>query len=417
MGAVAGLLAASSATWATDGYFSNGYGIKSKGRAGVAQTSTDDAFGAANNPATLSFAEDRVDVGIDWFMPTRSAERTGPAIPLNGKVTSDHDHFFIPELGYRQALNEQWSVGLAIYGNGGMNTDYQSGQLNLGPGATEQNLLAGPGRLGVNLSQLLIAPGVSWKFAEGHAIGLAPVIAYQRFEAYGLGAFAGISQDATAMTDSGTDHSWGGGVRLGYLWNVSTTVSLGASYSSRVYATGFDRYRGLFAGDGTFDIPQSVAVGLGWQATSAVRLGLDYKWIDNASIPAVGNSSSRPGALGLEDGPGFGWRSISVVKAGVDWALCDSFVLRGGYGFAENPVRSEDVTFNIVAPGVIQHHLTFGATYKLGRHEISAAYMHAFENSVSGESKFVAFGMAPAGTRETVRMSQDSVGIQYSWKF
>ncbi|MEI7728680.1 MAG: outer membrane protein transport protein [Verrucomicrobiota bacterium] len=402
---------------ATDGYFSHGYGIKAKGRAGVALTETDDAFGGANNPAALTWADNQLNLGIDWFRPDRSAERTGPAKPFNARVVSDSRDFFIPEIAYKRAFGKEFSLGISIYGNGGMNTDYSGGQLNLGPGATSQNLLAGSGHLGVNLSQLLIAPTVAWKFAENHSIGLAPILAYQTFKAYGLQAFSPLSQDATALSNVGNDYSFGGGARLGYLWKVTPDVSLGAAYSSRVYTSRFDKYRGLFAGNGSFDIPQSVGVGIGWQALPALRLGVDYKWIDYASIAAVGNPSSNAGQLGQEHGPGFGWRSISTVKVGADWQVTKALTFRAGYGFSENPVQARDVTFNILAPAVVQHHLTFGATYDFGRHDISVFYLHAFENSVTGESKFVALGKAPAGTRETIAMSQDSIGIAYSYKF
>jgi long-chain fatty acid transport protein len=402
---------------ATDGYFSDGYGMKAKGRAGVSLTESDDAFGGANNPATLARAVNRVDVGVDWFRPERSAERTGPALPLNGSVTSDRDNFFIPELGFKYSLNPDWALGLTVYGNGGMNTFYPAGQLNLGPGASGLNLLAGRGELGVDLSQMLIAPTVAWQFATDHAVGLSPIIAYQRFKAYGLSAFAPLSQDPGALTDQGVDESWGAGVRVGYLWNVTETVALGAQYSSPVFCERFEKYRGLFAGDGSFDIPQSVGVGLGWQALPQLHLGVDYKWIDYASVDPVGNSSSNAGLLGQSSGPGFGWESISVVKVGADWKVAEHWTLRAGYSFNENPVPSSDVTFNIVAPGVIQHHVTGGLTFAFGRHEITAAYMHGFENSVTGQSKFVALGMAPPGTQEEITMAQNSFGLAYSFKF
>ena len=61
------------AAQATDGYFSHGYGMKSKGRAGASAAMTDDAFGGANNPATMAFAGSRMDLGLDWFRPDRSA--------------------------------------------------------------------------------------------------------------------------------------------------------------------------------------------------------------------------------------------------------------------------------------------------------------------------------------------------------
>ena len=403
--------------YATDGYFSNGYGIKSKGRAGVSLVETSDAFGGANNPATIAWTADRFDGGVDWFRPARDAERTGPATPFNGQTTSSSNDFFIPEFGLKYSINNDFAVGLTVYGNGGMNTDYSPGQLNLGPGATGLNLLAGPGRLGVDLNQLLIAPTVAWKFTPNQSIGLAPLIGYQQFKAYGLAAFSSLSQDPSALTDKGYDHAFGVGVRIGYLWNISPTFSAGAAYSSPVFMQRFKVYRGLFAENGSFDIPQNAGVGVGWQALPTLHVGVDYKWIDYAGVASVGNSGSNAGLLGQDNGPGFGWHSINVVKVGADWKALEQLTLRAGYSYNDNPIHSSDVTFNILAPGVIQHHLTVGATYVFGRQELSLAYMHGFYNSVSGESRFVAFGMAPAGTRETISMYQDSFGLQYSLAF
>jgi long-chain fatty acid transport protein len=150
---------------------------------------------------------------------------------------------------------------------------------------------------------------------------------------------------------------------------------------------------------------------------TSLRLSADYKWIDYASIAGVGNPSSNPGLLGQKTGPGFGWRSVSVFKFGADWKATEAITLRSGYAFSQNPVRPSDVTFNILAPGIVQHHLTFGATYGWGRHEVTLAYLHAFKNSVTGPSAFVPMSFAPPGTTETVSMSLDSVALEYSFKF
>ena len=415
------LIAATAATgYATDGYFSDGYGVKSQGRAGVALTETDDAFGGANNPATTVWAADRLDTGISYFRPIRSADRTGatgPAAALNGRVTSIHDDFFVPEFGFKHALSRDVAVGVTVYGNGGMDTYYNPGQLNLGPGHSGLNLLAGPGALGVDLQQMLVAPTVAWKITPNQSVGLSPIIGYQRFKAYGISAFGGLSQDPTALTDRGYDQAFGGGVRVGYFWNITPVVAVGAAYSSPVFFQTFDKYRGLFAGNGSFDIPQNVGAGVGWQALPSLRLSVDYKWIDYADIAPVGNSSSNPGQLGQSGGPGFGWRSISVIKFGTDWNVTDHWTLRAGYSYNENPVPSQSVTFNILAPAVTQQHLTVGSTYEFGRQEVSVSYVHAFRNSVTGASQFVALGQAPAGTSETIAMYQDVVGVQYSYKF
>ena len=90
--------------------------------------------------------------------------------------------------------------------------------------------------------------------------------------------------------------------------------------------------------------------------------------------------------------------------------------LRAGYNHGDNPIQARDVTFNILAPGVVQDHLTLGLTYKTSTGgELTFAYMHAFSKSVSGTSLFQGFGVVPGGT-ETIKMHQDSLGIAYGWK-
>jgi hypothetical protein len=70
------LMAAGSA-YATDGYFPIGYGMKAKGMGGTSLTQTNNAFAGANNPAIAAFAGNRVDAGLDVFMPDRGMSRTG----------------------------------------------------------------------------------------------------------------------------------------------------------------------------------------------------------------------------------------------------------------------------------------------------------------------------------------------------
>ena len=117
-------------------------------------------MGGANNPATMVWVGSRLDAGIELFSPQRDAERSGAGFPtLNGSVDSDSKYFLVPELGYNRMLNNDLSVGVTVYGNGGMNTDYPEGNFNCGGGAA--NMLCGTGGLGVDLMQLVVAPTVS----------------------------------------------------------------------------------------------------------------------------------------------------------------------------------------------------------------------------------------------------------------
>jgi long-chain fatty acid transport protein len=409
--ALAGL---AGSAYATNGYFSHGYGMKAKGMGGAATASSDDAFGGANNPASMAFAGNRLDLGADLFNPNRSASRTGLG-PLDMSVDSDSEYFLIPEFGMTKQMSSTLALGVTVYGNGGMNSDYAGGQINCGAGAA--NMLCGQGNLGVDLIQLIVAPTVAFKVAPNHSIGISPLLGYQAFEANGLHAFAGVSSDSTKLTNNGHDDAFGYGVRIGYMGKITPTVTIGAAYASKMSFGEFDDYAGLFAEQGGFDIPENYNLGVAWQATPVLKLALDYQRISYSDVNSIANPSLVPFPLGADNGPGFGWQDIDVWKLGAEYKYSQQLTLRAGYNHGDNPILASDVTFNILAPGVVEDHLTLGFTYTLASgNELTMSYMHAFSNDVSGASILPAFsGGSPAGT-ETIEMDQNALGIQYSWK-
>jgi long-chain fatty acid transport protein len=395
------------AAMATDGYFPHGFGVKAKGMGGASVAMTDNAFAGINNPAISAWAGNRMEGGLDVFMPRRGMSRTG-GTPLDASVDSDSNTFFVPEFGYNRALNDKLGVGVTVYGNGGMNTDYPGGQLNCGMGPA--NVLCGAGGLGVDLMQLIVAPSVAYKVSENHSVGASALLVYQQFEANGLQAFSPMSLDANNLTNKGYDRSTGLGIRLGYLGKLSDKLTVGASYSPKTKMSKLDKYAGLFAGGGSFDIPENYALGLAFQATPSVTLALDYQRINYSGVPSIGNPSTGMLPLGSVGGPGFGWSDIDVWKLGVQWQATPKLTLRAGLNKSDNPIQARDVTFNIIAPGVTTTHYTLGGTYALSpTTEVSVAYMHAPRKSVTGASFL-------AGT-ETIRMSQNSLGVQFGWRF
>jgi long-chain fatty acid transport protein len=430
---------APSAVQATDGYFSHGYGMKAKGRAGASTAMTTDSFGGAVNPATMAFVGDRLDLGLDWFRPERSASRVGSAGGtgfLDGSADGNEtQNFFIPEFGYNKMLRPDLSLGITVYGNGGMNTDYKSGQLDQGvcqggaPNGVRVNLLCGTGNLGVDLSQLIFAPTLGWKFSPSHSLGLSPLLAYQRFKAYGLDAFSPISSDPAHLTNKGYDSTWGAGVRIGYFGQLTPSLALGAAYSTKVKGK-FNEYKGLFAEQGEFDIPENYNAGIAFKALPKLTLAADYQRINYSKVKSVGNPSNAPGcAPTFPAGPGvgagclgasassigFGWKDVNVIKLGVEYKWDDSLLLRAGYNHSDNPIQARDVTFNILAPGVVQDHLTLGFTYNVSKSsEITMAYMHAFKKSVSGPANNPYFNV---GGTETISLSENSLGVAWGWRY
>lgn len=410
LGMVLSVLGAAQAAHATNGYFPHGFGLKAKGMGGTAAALAQDGFAGVNNPAAAMFAGNRWDVGAEIFTPKRDAQLVG-ATPL---VESGRDTFLIPEFGYNVKLSEQLAVGLTVYGNGGMNTSYA-------PFPNNMNMLGGTGKLGVDLMQLIVAPTVAYQFTPGHSIGVSPLLVLQRFEAYGLQGFSTMSSAPGNLTNRGKDTSTGIGVRLGYMGRLNDVVTLGASYSPKIGMSRFDKYSGLFAGGGDFDIPENYNLGVALQLTPDVQLAMDWQRINYGKVPSIGNASLPPlmamQPLGASAGSGFGWQNINIVKVGVQWRLNEKWTLRAGYNHGDNPVTSADAMFNILAPGVVRTHITFGGTYSPDKNaEWTFAAWHGRRENVVGPSvDFSTMAVNPTGAR--IGMSQNGFGLQYSRKF
>ena len=178
LGSVALLSAISFQVQATDGYFAHGYGMKSKGMGGVSAALAQDAFGGANNPASILWAGDRLELGVDYFQPDRQATFS-PAPGFDIQSESASNGFFIPEIGYTKTLSETLAWGVTVYGNGGMNTDYRAVDNLLEPNVN--NILGGSTDLGVDLTQLLIAPSISKAITTDQVVGISVLLAGAAF--------------------------------------------------------------------------------------------------------------------------------------------------------------------------------------------------------------------------------------------
>ena len=415
--------AAPLAAMATNGYFPHGYGLKSKGMGGASTALAEDSMGGATNPAGMVWAGSRMDLGVDLFSPKRDAERSGAGFAtLNGKVTSDSERFYVPELGYNRMLGSNLSLGLTVYGNGGMNTTYPQGNFNCGAGPA--NMLCGGGTLGVDLMQLIVAPTVAYKVSSQHSIGLALLLGYQRFEAVGLQAFDNapgfppFTGAPGSVTNRGYDSATGAGVRVGWQGRFTDWLTVAAAYAPKMNMSKFDRYKGLFANAGDFDIPAHGSLGIAVKPMPGLTLALDAGRIQYSGVAAVNNQSSAQAPLGAANGPGFGWKDIDVFKLGVAWQINDAWTVRAGYNKGDNPIDSNNVSFNILAPGVMTKHYTLGVSAALGKDsEITAAFMTAPRQTVTGPSMFNAILGAGAGGNETIGMKQTSFGLAWGLKF
>jgi len=407
------------AAFATNGYFSHGVGMKAKGMGGAGIAVSQDALGAGSNPGAVAFTGDRVDVGIDYFRPMRESEVVGNAYGVDGVYeANDTKDFYVPEFGVTKGLNDRFSVALLLYGRGGMNTDY-----------ADPFPLFGTSEPGVDLAQLYVVPAVAVKLHDDHALGVGINFAYQRFEATGLENFTAkdpqaISLHPDKITNNDYATSTGFGVHVGWMGRIAPGVALGASYQSKVTASEFDEYAGLFAEEGDFDIPASYGAGFAVDLGPKVLIAADvmqilYSEVNAVANPLLPNLGMAP--LGDAEGAGFGWEDVTAYKVGLAVDAIPSLTLRGGYNYGAQPIPASETFFNILAPGVVEQHATVGATWKMPvGGELTLAYMHAFEKTVEGENSIpggTAKQSSMGGGEANLTMSEDSFGIAFGRVF
>lgn len=415
---------------ATNGMFPVGYGAKNEAMGGASIALPLDAIAAANNPAGMVIVGDHTDFGLILFKPNRTAQIAGNVCGAGCSLDGTYDgngksNFFIPSFGYNRMIDANTSLGVSVFGNGGMNTQYNTNPLGAF-GAT--------GPMGINLEQLFIAPTWAMKYNDTDAVGVALNLAYQRFSATGLQPFdclayfgacpngvGGFTTNPAAsptaspgnMTNNGTDSSTGYGIRLGWTGQVKPNVTLGATYQSKTKMGKFSKYSGLFADQGSFDIPANYGIGIAVKVQPETTVAFDVQRIDFEGVHTIGASTSIPQQFGSNGGPGFGWKSINAYKLGVSHAYNSNFTARAGFDHCDQPIGSNDTFLNILAPGVVQNHLTLGGTWKLAnKSEVTVAYIHAFELTVNGTNSIPA---SQGGGNANIKMHQDSISVSYGW--
>lgn len=410
------------ASHATLGYFSHGYGLKAKGMGGVGIALPQDSLAPATNPAGNAWIGTRFDGELEWFRPIREAEIVGNANPPFGPGrsgtydASGRKDFLIPGVGYNRMLNKDLALGVAVFGNGGMNTTFNNNPFG--------GFLGGSAKGGVDYMQLFIAPTVAYKLNQNHSIGATLNVVYHQFGAQGLEGFAlpapfNASVSPGNVTNRGRDDASGVSLRIGWIGKISPAVTLGATYQTKTDMGKFGKYSGLFRNGGELDVPENYGFGIAVDATPKLKIAADILQINYAKVASIGTPSdcllvTGTCQLGAANGPGFGWRNATAYKIGMSYALSQSLTLRAGFATTKQPIPANQTFLNILFPAVVQDHITLGATLQTGATELTVGYMHALKKTVSGAGSIpVGFG----GGNANLKMYQDSLGVGLGMKF
>ncbi|NNL63978.1 MAG: hypothetical protein HKO69_09225 [Woeseiaceae bacterium] len=400
------------------------------------------------------------------------AQGQGGAFTLSaGEYDSENVAFPIPYVAKNWELSSGNSLSFVFYGRGGMNTEWDEDQTALfdptGAGGAPASLPGvfggggfGPGlaTAGVDLMQAFISVNYAGKIGDNFSWGIGPVAAVQLFEATGVTAFTPYTQtfadnfpgyfgaclqgggdeltcqgqaqqqafgDVTSLTNNGHDMSTGFGFAVG-IWGGSERFSYGLAYQSKMSMSEFEDYADLFAQDGSFDIPSTIKGGISFTAGGAARVNLDVEHIAYSDADSVTNSIMNlitacytagfapqfesSGCLGGPSGAGFGWDDVTVYKAGIEWQSNEKNTYRFGFSYGEQPISSGEVLFNILAPGVMEYHMTAGWTRERSNgHVMSWSLMYAPTKEITGTSTF--------DPTQSIKLKMTQVELEFAYRF
>lgn len=191
----------------------------------------------------------------------------------------------------------------------------------------------------------------------------------------------------------------GTGLQVGLMYELTEAVRLGLGYRSPTWMTDIEGGHGQlnFFGDPTTtldmgpaslggNLPQKLTAGASWDATDWLMLTTEVRWINFADSAFNSTSIETDGIPGLVPTSvpfPLGYRDQVVVATGADVRLTDRWILGLGYNYGSDPIPAA----NLLPIGSIlaQHHVTTGIRYDRCNWWVGAGYILAVTAGLAGD--------------------------------
>jgi len=399
---------------ATNGDNLIGVGTKSRGMGGAGIGVSHCAESTLQNPALITCTKGTsVSFGGTIFMPDIEANMGAAAA-----YSSDADLNIIPGVVISHKLNENWYLGIGMWGTAGMGVDYRN--------APQTPRDSGNMHMVTNLQLMQFGASVAYS-QDNFGIAVTPIVQYgaldinyQGFDGSNVGD--GVAQDISF------------GVNLGAYYDLDNGVTLGAVYKSKIdmeYKNQLSSATQPFVDFGIFpqamkdhlEQPAEIGVGIGYELGQHT-FAFDYKrvqWSD---------------AKGYKD---FGWEDQDVYAFGYQFTQ-DNWRVRAGYNHATHPITEAQSGPAVIAPGsyaqaggnalnlfnllgfpaTAEDHYTIGGGYEFSDNfYIDLAYVYAPKTSTTMRT---ITGMNPKTGElytgeSTVDHTESSLSFQLSYRF
>ncbi len=403
---------------ATNGDHLIAVGTKARGMGGAGIAVNHGAESTLHNPALITNIENtEISFGGTLFMPDISAK-----MGMGAMHTSDADMNVIPEVSIAHKINENWYIGVGMWGTAGMGTDYRN--------APQTSMDSGNMYMITNLQLMQFGIPIAYKVHE-LSLAVTPIlqygsldINYNGFDGSNVGD--GVAQDLNF------------GISFGATYNFSNNgisgLTLGVVYKSKIdmdYSNQLSNATQPFVDLGIFPVamgnkleqPAEIGVGIGYKKNQHT-FAFDYKQIKWSS------------AKGYKD---FGWEDQDVYAFGYQYDQ-DNWALRVGYNHSSHPILeapggSQVIPagsyaqaggnalnlFNLLGfPATQENHYTIGGTYALNdSFALDLAYIYAPKSTTTMNT---IVGLNPATGDiytglSSVEHSENSTSLQLTYTF
>jgi long-chain fatty acid transport protein len=404
--------------------------------AGASATGTDASF-LAYNPASLaSVGTYDSSISLTGLFPSSSGNYTSATTsaltPIAGSLTPSGyvQTAYVPELAARMRFSPQWSGGVVVYVPWGLLTNYDA------------NWAGRYYALKSQLSTINITPTLAYQFSNRFSVAAGPQFQYAKgtlsnaVDIGTIGALFGVpgsipgSQDGSAVVKA---DGWGYGFVVGGTAELTSDITVGASYHSAVHHTlkGNLDFTLDKAGVGAvlngagllLDTPAQTKATTPDIASFGARVRLSERWTALAETDWTGWSSFkelRVHALGPsvqpDDVTDQRWKSTWLASLGAEYAPDERWTWRGGVAIDQSPVPS--TTFGPRIPDADRTWVSLGVSYKAtDAVGLSLAYAHLFLPDGTVNRNPLQPGNALRGSLQgRTEGSADYVGIQVNYR-
>jgi long-chain fatty acid transport protein len=351
----------------------SGLGNAYAGAAAVAEDASTIFF----NPAGMTYLEGRQIVGALHLIRTTGDFDNGGSIagtgrPLGGEGGDLGSLAAIPNIYYKQDINEQLKMGIGVGTPFGLKTEY------------DKNWVGRFQAVKSELKTVNINPSLAWKLNDQWSFGFGLSAMWAQAE---LTSAVNLVASESSINNKGKD--WGFGYNLGAIYQMTPDTRLGLAYRSKVeqHLKGSARspviaLNGIPGSTLNTDItadltlPETISLSSFSRLDDHWDLLADVTWTrwsqfktlsilrDNGSNTVLGSTQEH-------------WNNTLRYSVGVNYRYSNTVKLRTGIAYDQEAIDNNHRTARI--PGNDRIWLSFGASWQYSpQTRFDAGYAHLF---------------------------------------